>query len=70
MKTSLDIPENELKDAMRFTKSNSKREAIVRAIADFNRRQRLKALAHKLGTFEGFSSHEELQALREAEIAE
>ncbi len=43
MKVILDIPENELKDAIRFTKAKTKREAIVRAVEDFNRRQR-KAL--------------------------
>jgi Arc/MetJ family transcription regulator len=36
MKTSLDIPDDELADVMRFTKAPTKREAIVTAIAEFN----------------------------------
>ena len=38
MKTTVDIPDDELKDAMRFTRARTKREAIVTAIADYNRR--------------------------------
>ena len=41
MKTTVDIPEVELKDAMRFTRARTKREAIVTAIADYNRRRRM-----------------------------
>ena len=33
MKTTVDIPEDELKDVMRFTRARTKREAIVTAIA-------------------------------------
>ena len=36
MKATADIPSDELRDAMRFTKSKTKREAIVKAIAQFN----------------------------------
>jgi hypothetical protein len=68
MKTTLDIPEKELMDAIRFTGAKTKRAAVVEAIIDFNCRQRLKALAEKLGTFEGFPSPEELAAKREEEI--
>ena len=38
MKTTIDIPDNELSDAMRFTRAKTKREAVVTAIADFNPR--------------------------------
>ena len=34
MKTAVDIPENDLADAMRFTQAKTKREAIVAAIQD------------------------------------
>jgi hypothetical protein len=44
MKTSLDIPDRELKDALRFTKAKTKREAIVTAVMDYNRRERMAAL--------------------------
>jgi len=64
MKTTLDIPEKELKDAIRFTGAKTKKEAIVKAVSDYNRRQRLSNLARKLGTFEGFPTPEELESWR------
>ena len=36
MKAMVDIPSDQLRDAMRFTKSKTKREDIVKAIAQFN----------------------------------
>ena len=41
MKTIVDIPDKELADAMKFTRAQTKREAIVAAITDFNRRRRM-----------------------------
>jgi hypothetical protein len=64
MKTTVDIPEHELEDAMRFTKARSKREAIVTAIVDFNRRRRMAELAKRAGTLPGLVTTEELQRLR------
>jgi len=65
MKTTIDIPEKELRDAMKYTGARSKREAVVAALVDFNRRQRLHRLAQQFGTFEEFLSQEELQRMRE-----
>ena len=64
MKTTVDIPDQELKDVMRFTQATTKREAIVTAIADFNRRRRMAALIEHAGTADSLMSPEELQALR------
>ena len=64
MKTSVDIPENELADAMRFTRARTKREAIVAAIQDFNRRKRMAELIRHAGTCDELISTEELQAQR------
>ena len=50
MKTTADIPENELSDAIRFTGAKTKREAVVTAIAEFNRRRRMAELADYAGT--------------------
>ena len=44
MKTTVDIPDDELREAMRHTRATTKREAIVTAIAQFNRRRRMAAL--------------------------
>ncbi len=64
MKTTVDIPKGELEDAIRFTKAKTKREAIVGAIADFNRRMRMAELARYAGTCTDLMTPEELQALR------
>ena len=65
MKTTLDIPEAELKEAIRHTGAKTKREAVVIALADFNRRHRLQRLAEKFGTLDNFMSQEELRRMRE-----
>ena len=64
MKTTVDIPENELKDAMRFTKAKTKREAIVRVLAEFNRRRRMAELVKYSGTFaDSFPTNEQIEAV-------
>jgi hypothetical protein len=64
MKTTIDIPEHELEEAMRHTGAATKREAVVTAIVDFNRRRRLAKLVEKFGTFEHFLSHDDLRKSR------
>jgi len=49
---------------MRFTRARTKREAIVTAIADFNRRRRMADLAKRAGTCTELMSAAELQRLR------
>ena len=64
MKTTVDIPENELKDAMRFTKARTKREAVVRVLEEFNRRRRMAELVKYSGTFtNSFPTNEEIEAV-------
>jgi len=65
MKTTVDIPEDELLEVMRHTGASTKREAIVTAICEFNRRRRLRRVVEKFGTFEHFLSHEQLEHLRQ-----
>ena len=67
MKTTIDIPDNELKDAMRFTGATTKREAVVTALKDFNRRKRIAALTKHFGSSHTFMTHAELMKLRRAE---
>ena len=66
MKTTIDIPEEVLKEAVRHTGAKTKREAIVTAVERFNRRQRLERLAEDLhGALPDFMSQEELKVMRE-----
>jgi hypothetical protein len=64
MRTTVDIPDKELEDALRFTGAKTKREAIVRAIADFNRRRRMAELVRYLGTCRDLMTFEDLMQLR------
>jgi Arc/MetJ family transcription regulator len=63
MKTTIDIPDNELRDAMRFTKARTKKEAVVTAMMDFNRRKRMAELVRYSGTFTSLMTNEEIEAL-------
>lgn len=64
MKTTVDIPDGELEDVIRFTGARTKREAIVTAIADLNRRRRMAELVRFAGTCSDLITPEELQAAR------
>ena len=64
VKTTIDIPENELADAIKFTKAKTKREAVVCAIKDFNHRMRMAKLTRHSGTCADLISPQELQDLR------
>lgn len=64
MKTTIDIPETELQDAIRFTRAKTKREAVVKALEDFNRRRRMAELVKYSGTFsETFPTNEQIEAV-------
>lgn len=64
MKTTIDIPDHELKEAMRFTKAKTKREAVVKALEEFNRRRRMAELVKYSGTFsDGFPTNEQIEAI-------
>ena len=68
MKTTIDIPEKELSDAIRFTRAKTKREAVVTAIADFNRRRRMAELADFAGTCPDLMAVDELREQRQRRV--
>ena len=68
MKTTIDIPEATLVEAMSHAGATTKRAGILAAVNDFNRRKRMAALVRHLGAFsDDFPSHE---ASEKAELAE
>jgi len=67
MKTTIEIPDEELELVMKYTNAKTKREAVVHAIRDFNKRKQLAQLASVLGTFEDFMTQAELKEMREDE---
>jgi hypothetical protein len=64
MKTTVNIPDHEMADALRFTRAKTKSEAIVAAIADFNRRRRMAGLVKHAGTRTKLMTVAELKQLR------
>ena len=64
MKTTIDIPESELEDAIRFLGAKSKREAVVTALQEFNRKHRMARLVRFSGTcdFEANAAMEDAEA--------
>ncbi len=69
MKTTIDIPDKALADAMRYTGAKTKREAVVKALEGFNRRQRVEDLVASFGTWD-IATNDEIEAGDLAEIAE
>lgn len=65
MRTTIDIPQEELKEAIKYTGAKTKRDAVVFAIKDFNKRKRLAELARMLGTFKDFMTQDDLKNMRE-----
>jgi hypothetical protein len=67
MKTTIDIPEKALREVMRHTGAATKREAVVAAIDEYNRRRRLEQLLKDFGTMKHFMTQEQLARSRRDE---
>ncbi len=65
MKTTVDIPDKTLKDALKFSKAKTKREIIVWALDEYVRRERVERLIAKFGTMDGIMTQEDLRKMRE-----
>lgn len=65
MKTTIDIPDEDLRDLLAFTQARTKKQAVLAAVRDFNRRSRMKNLCPMLGTFENFMTSAELKKTRQ-----
>jgi Arc/MetJ family transcription regulator len=69
MKTTIDIPEGAMEEAMKFTGAKTKREAVVTAVERFNRLKRLERLnARVRGQFRDFMTQADLKAMRAADM--
>jgi Bacterial antitoxin of type II TA system, VapB len=67
MKTTVDIPEKELKEIIKNTGAKTKREAILTAVRKFNKSKRQEELSDRLhGSMPDFMTQEDLKILREA----
>jgi len=70
MKTTLDIPNDLLDEAMRVSGAKTKRAAVLAALGDFARRGRMRVLADRLGDSVTFMTSTQLQSLRVRETPE
>ena len=52
MKTTIDIPDNVLSDAIRYTKAKTKKDAVLDALEDYIRRQKVVSLTASFGTWD------------------
>ncbi len=68
MKTSLNIPNDMLNELLRRTKSKTKKDAILTAISEYNRRARQSDLTKYLGTLPSLISAKELQEMRNSRV--
>ncbi len=66
MKTTIDIPEQLLQEAMANLNAATKREAVVTALEEFNRRRRAEKVIAMFGTFKNMMTQKELRKMREA----
>lgn len=64
MKTTIDIPDSAILDLMNFTHAKTKREAVLKAIDNFNQQQKMIQLANMLGSFEDFMDRDDLENMR------
>ncbi len=67
MKTTIDIPDKVLQEAIELTGASTKREAIVTAVSDCNNRKKMARLARHLGTCAELMTPAELEQLRAAD---
>jgi Arc/MetJ family transcription regulator len=69
MKTTIDIPDGTMNEAMKFTGAKTKRQAVVTAVERFNRLKRLEKLnARVRGRFRDFMTQADLKAMRAADM--
>ncbi len=67
MKTTIDIPDVELEEAMRFLKAGTKREAVVVALQELNRRHRMARLVRFSGKCV-FDHNDDVERMEAGEI--
>lgn len=67
MKTTIDIPDDLLQEAMKHSGAKTKKEAVVTAVADYNRRRRMAALTRHLGSCRKLMTLGQLRRMRAQE---
>lgn len=66
MKTTIDIPDKVLSEAIKHTGAKTKKQAILTAVERFNKLKRLETLNARIrGSFKNFMTQADLKAIRE-----
>ncbi len=66
MKTTIDIPDSSFDVLMNLTQAGTKREAILTAVEDYNRRHQVKSVVASFGQWEMDSN----EAIESADLAD
>lgn len=64
MKTTIDIPNELLKEAQSFSGLHTKREIVVTALSEYTQRHRMKRLIQSFGTCDRLMTARDLETLR------
>ena len=64
MKTTVDIPDDILKDVMRMSEAKTKKDAIILAMQEYIAKKKMASMSKYLGTFETLISQKELADIR------
>lgn len=62
MKTTIDIPDHVMEETTQYSHAKTKREAILTAMEDYNRRHRAAKIMKMFGTFTSADSNDEIEA--------
>ena len=68
MKTTLDIPEEKFVTVQNLYGLRTKREAVIFALDELERRYKIERLVDQLGTFSDFMTQDDLRAMRDLDI--
>lgn len=63
MKMTIDIPDRQLREAMRHAKTRTRREAVLAALEEYNRRRGMAELVKLSGTCRNLASNDEIEAM-------
>jgi hypothetical protein len=63
MKTTIDIPDQLLEDAMRYSGAKTKKEAVLKAVEEYNHRNKVEAFLQLRGSMPDFPSNDEIETV-------
>lgn len=68
MKTTVDIPDKMLEEALQHSHASSHAEALLAALTEYNRRHRAAEAKKTVGKVKSVSTDDKIEALKEGEV--